>query len=243
MKKFEKNYLRVFLNIGKKEYSEEEKRNATELLIDIANNLCKDSKLKYDISGSGYGISKGDGFIGEKALKNKIDKKGYKNLYGFVVHSNDHSYKSGFFIYSNEYVLNRMDMYFSWPYEDSNSIDKTIEIIKVISKKLKIDYAYAYPDDKTLGEIGEYRITYYNFSTISRVPEQEHIWQDKLLEIPTGTIKKLYPFNLFNKNQIEGLSNIVPQKQIKLHDENQIWIFDPINLDIENANVKTKAID
>ncbi|MHC0440340.1 hypothetical protein [Flavobacterium sp. 3-210] len=243
MKKFEKNYLRVFLNIGKKEYSEEEKKNATELLISIANNLCKYSKLKYDISGSGYGISKGDGFIGEKSLKNKIERKGFKNLFGFTVHSNDHKYKSGFSIFSNEYVVNRIDMYFSWPYEDSKSLDKAVQIIKMVSEKLKIDYAYAYSDDKTLFENGEVRIKTYIFSSILKVPEQERIWEDKLLEILRGTIKKLYPINVFNKKQIEGLDNINSEKQIELSDENQIWIFDPIKLKAENVKVKMKVID
>ncbi|RYJ39081.1 hypothetical protein NU08_1919 [Flavobacterium anhuiense] len=243
MKKFEKNYLRVFLNIGKKEYSEEEKKNATELLISIANTLCKDSKLKYHISGSGYGISKGDGFIGEKALKNKIDKKGYKNLFGFIVHSSDHRYKSGFSIFSNENVVNRMDMYFSWPYEESKSLERAIEIIILISKYLKIDYAYGYSDDKTLFENGEGRIKSYIFSSVLKVPEQERIWEDKLLQIPKGTIKKLYPINVFNKKQIEGLYNINPEKKMELSDENQIWIFTPTILNNENAKVKMKVID
>ncbi|MCV2485306.1 hypothetical protein OD917_10250 [Flavobacterium sp. SH_e] len=243
MKNFDKNYLRIYIDIGKSEYSEDEKKSATELLIDIANNLCNDSKLKYDISGSGYGISKGDGFIGERSLKNKIESKGFKNLFGFTVHSNDHTYKSGFSIFSNEHVINRIDMYFSWPYEDFKSLDKAIQIIKMVSDKLKIDYAYAYSDDKTLFENGEGRIKTYIFSSILKVPEQERIWEDKLLEILKGTIKKLYPINVFNKRQIEGLGNIQPEKQIEVSDENQIWIFDPINLRAENVKVRMKVID
>jgi hypothetical protein len=242
MKKYEKNYLRIYANIGKAEYSEEEKKVMTELLIGIANNIFSHNELKYDISGSGYGISKGDAFVGQKTLKNKIDKKGYKNLFGFTVHSNDRNYKSGFSIYSSHLVVNRIDMYFSWPHKDL-IIDKAIEIIKMISEKLRIDYAYSYPDDKTLSEIGEERISYGFFSISSKIPKQEIEWNSKLSEISTGTIKKLYPFNVFNKKQQEGLSEIHPEKQIDLSNENQIWIFETSSLDRENKKVKTKAID
>jgi hypothetical protein len=243
MKKYEKNYLRIYANIGKAEYSEEEKKVMTELLIGIANNIFSHNELKYDISGSGYGISKGDGLIGEKSLKNKIDKKGYMNLFGLKVCSGDRSYKSGFFILPSAIDLKIMDIYFSWTYTNEESLQKANEIIKLISQKLKIAYAYAYSDDKTLLENGEGRITYGIFSIKVIIPEQERKWESKLHEIPSGTIKKLYPFNVFNKKQLEGLSGIHPEKQIDLSNGNQIWIFDPSKLNEENNNVKTKVID
>jgi hypothetical protein len=243
MKKFEKNYLRIFANINKAEYSEDEKKLLTELLISITKINFNCNKLKYDIEGSGYGISKGDGLIYEKSLNNKLNEKGYKNLSGFKVYSYDDSYKSAFSIFSNVNVLNRLDMYFSWPYNDLESLEKTIEIIKSVSQKLKIDYAYAYPDDKTLFEEGEGRINYIGRSSMLSIPEQELKWEDKFSEITTGTIKKLYPLNVFNKKQIEGLRHLTTEKKIQLSDENQIWIFNPSTLDTENTKVTTKVID
>ena len=220
-----KNYLRIYGNIGQTVYNETDRKQLVALLTGIAHTLGY-TKPKYDISGQGYGISKGDAFLGEKAFNNKLDKKGDQHLEGITVLSSDYLYKSGFALFLLPQHVNRLDMYFSWSPAADELLNGVLVILNKVAEQVKIDYAYAYPADKTLWEEGEWKLTQFRLGGSSlSMPEEERQWQQQLGMITEGTIKKLYPVNVFNKRQQEQLTGVSPLQRIALNHQNEIWII------------------
>lgn len=220
-----KNYLRIYGNIKRTDYNDTDRKELVELVIGIANTLGY-IKLNYDISGQGYGISKGGPFLGEKAFNNRLDKKGYRQLEGISIFSKDHVYKSGFNLFLLPQHVNRLDMYFSWSSVGDEQLEKAIVILKKVAEQVKIDYAYAYPADKSLWEDGEGKFKEHFLGGSSLTfPKEEQQWNQQMGLITDGTIKKLYPLNVFNKRQQEQLTDVSPLQRIPLNHQNEIWII------------------
>lgn len=225
-KPLEKNYLRIYANIGQVEYSEEFKEEIIEFFIDIANDLNECPKLKYDISGVGYGISKSSPFLGEKAFRNRINSKGYSKLTGITIRTDERDYSSHFSIVKWPNNLNWLHVDFCWGYFNDKNLEKAINILNKLSEIIEIDYAYAYSSDSSLSDSGEWRDSKGFFSISSKTPKTEILWNKNISKIKSGVIKKLYPINIFNESQSKNLVDvIIPQEEIELNDKNVVWKF------------------
>lgn len=238
-----KNYLKIYGNMASNYLSDEDKKVIVNKFIQMAEKEFELSKLKFDISGFGYGISKGDSYRGYKSFKNKIDQKGYKNIDGIRIESKDNLHKFGLDFFNNLGTINRIEMYFSWPIIRDEGRDNTINKLQFASKFIKIDYAYAYECDKSLYEIGEGKISKGFFSTtVSNTPDELH-WGKHIHEVLSGKIKKIYPINLFNKIQLNYLSGITPDATIQLNNSNEIWCFKKSNLKMMNSKATNKILN
>lgn len=238
---YTKHYLRIYCNIGKSEYSETEKEQITNCFMQLPMLLFETINLKFDISGIGYGISKGGPLIGEKALRRKFEKKGFSKMDGFVAQSKQENYNSGFttMIYqeSNRYL----DCYFSWPFSIPDPYIFVEQIVIQLLKVVKINYGYCYPTDDNHFDLGEGIIKNGLFSTTLSQPESEIKWSKNIYEITMGMIKKLYPINILNTTQIERLKTIEAVKEQELNRELKLWILDndvARTQSIENAVLK-----
>lgn len=237
---YTKHYLRVYCNIGKSEYSETEKKNLVSSLLVIPNLLFEEPKLEFDIHGPGYEISKGSS-IGKKALMNRFEKKGYSKMYAFDVISEEQKFNSGILFMPNSTTLGFLDCHFSWPYSISNPQKFLIELINELSKFAHIEYGYCYPADDRLSDAGEGVVKAGLFSTTVSNPDSEILWRDKIEQIPTGIIKKLYPLNLLNSKQIDQLTNIEPNNSIQLNSNIQLWEienYDDLTSKVNNSVLK-----
>ncbi len=224
--RLEKNYLRVYANIGRAEYSERDKRKLSEHFISLAKELYDSPILKYDITGPGYGISKGSPLLGQRAFDNRIKSKGYSKLDGLTIRAEAHAYSSMFLLLNNAHDPDRLEAYFSWPHAQDKALGQAVKIIRSLSKVMQIEYAYAYPTDNSLNDIGEWKNKKGIFSISLSMPESERIWDRHIREIKTGTIKKVYPINCFNWVQVSQVNGIEPHDKISLENGNEIWRFE-----------------
>lgn len=240
----EKNYLRIYGNIGEAEYSEERKKELVELLVNIANELNDYPKLNFDINGIGYGISKGSPFLGERAFRDKIQDKGYSKLIGATIRSEKGEYNSCFNIITWSNDVNWLNLDFSWNYFDDINLNKSIMLLKRASKIIKIDYAYAYSSDSSLSDSGEWRVSKRLFTVSSKMPKKEILWNKNIGKIKSGLIKKLYPINLFNEEQKKNLVGVVlPEEEIKLNDNITLWRFKSNSLQELNSKVSNSVLN
>ena len=229
-RKTEKNYLRIYANMGKGQYSEKDKEKISNRFIKIANDLNGFSKFKYDISGPGYGISKGSPYLGEKAFVGRIKNKGYSKLTGINIMSKENSYNSRFILMKWPNDMNWLDVCFSWPHLDDENLDVSIKILENFSEIIQINYAYAYPTHSDLYDLGERIMSKNIFSFSTKTSKPENLWKENIKNIKLGFIKKLYPVNVFNKSQRENLNGILPLEKIKLNNDNEVWKFESNSL-------------
>lgn len=218
-KKKQKNYLRIYANWGKPYYSEKEKEELVMFFCKIVKELYAPLPIKYDILGSGYGISKGGPFLGQKAFDNKLMKKGYKNLYGVTIKQTDEIY-SHFILLENDFHGDacRMELTFDWPHEQDLKLKKALDLLIEISKKLEIKYAYAYPAD--------IKMNFYENAYRTYASKSQKAWSQRMQEIKDGMIKEICPVNFFNYQQLSKLSNIEPDEKIQLNNMGEIWLFE-----------------
>ncbi|MFK8275682.1 hypothetical protein ACI76Y_08385 [Capnocytophaga cynodegmi] len=218
------NYLRIYANIGKENYSENEKETLVKTLITIGEEIFSQTDLRMDIHGSGYGISKGDPLVKQQTFWKKIDKKGYKNLFGIgASHKDYYSYRSQFNLWMQSHNFFRLDIEFFWQANDNFDYEKAQKIIEIYLPIVRIDYAYGYLADKNLS--WDEWITKESFwSSTSYIPKEEEIWQGQIGEILNGKIKKIYAFNVFNKTQSKKTSH-ENLKRIPLNDEIEIGLL------------------
>ncbi|MFK8270550.1 hypothetical protein [Capnocytophaga stomatis] len=218
------NYLRIYANIGKENYSENEKETLVKTLIAIGEEIFTQTDLRMDINGSGYGISKGDPLVKQQTFWKKIDKKGYKNLFGISTsHKDYYNYRSQFNLWMQSHNFFRLDIEFFWQANDNFDYEKAQKIIKTYLPIVRIDYAYGYLADKNL--TWDEWITKESFwSSTSYIPKEEEIWQGQIGEILNGKIKKIYAFNVFNKAQSEKTSH-ENLNRIPLNDEIEIGLL------------------
>ncbi|WP_338398728.1 hypothetical protein [Persicobacter psychrovividus] len=223
--RFTKNYLRIYANIDKVEYSDQEKSELINALKSIADEFYQKPKLAFDIRGSGYGISKGDETLGIKAFTNRLSQKGLSNLDGVSVQIKDKNYYSSFSIMTNEYqTLKRVDIEFNWQHEGEESLSFFNNILRSIVDVVSIEYAYCYPDNETLSESGEWRVKTTPLSITSYQTDSEKLWNSSMEQIKDGKIKKLYPINIFNERQKTSMEWLKREMEIlMLTDSIEIW--------------------
>ncbi|GET45544.1 hypothetical protein [Capnocytophaga felis] len=226
MNKKTQNYLRIYANINKEDYTETEKEALVKTLITIGEDIFEQTDLRMDINGSGYGISKGDPLVKQTTFWKKIDKKGYKNLFGISAsHKDDYSYRSQFNLWIQSYNFSRLDIEFFWKANDSFDHEKAKKIIEAYLPIARIDYAYGYLADKNL-TWGEWITKESFWSSTSYIPKEEEIWEEQIGEIPNGKMKKMYAFNVLNQKQIENIQKEYKKldiKVIRLDNELEIW--------------------
>lgn len=217
LKKFYKNYLKIFANIGESSYTSEHKALIIEQFIELSKNTFADSMLKFDINGKRIGLSKGSPLIGEKALRNKLSKFGYNDVSCVttaVAKSNMQSHL--LFLHEVGGRPSYCEIVFTWNYEPHQSNDKAISLFCDCSKMVNINYGYAYlaTINTSLHE------SKTNMVGVTYRPKSVIEWDNKIRLIKDGAIKKIYPVNCFNKNQRKNLSfkfqKIVPIKNSEL---------------------------
>lgn len=217
LKKFYKNYLKIFANIGDPSYPSKQKALIIEQFIELSKNTFAGSTLKFDIDGKRIGLSKGSPLIGEKALRNKLSKFGYSDVNCVttaVAKSNMQSHL--FFLHQVGERPSYCEIVFTWNYESDQSNDKAISLFCDCSKMVNINYGYAYQAtfNTSLHE------SKTNIVGVTYRPKSELEWDNKIHLIKDGAIKKIYPVNCFNKNQKKNLSfqfqKIIPIKKSEL---------------------------
>lgn len=217
-----KNFLRVYANAGKVNYSSAEKQSITECLISLATSCLGKTKPKFDISGSGYGFSKGSSRIGEKSFRNRLKKKGFESMWGMTVGSDEANYDSSFILMSPAHPIQYMECSFYWSIGTEQNMDYCLDILKRISEIAEINYAYAYPAKENL-MLGECYIKNGIFySEIKRLPAVLK-WNKNWAESLDGKIRKLFPMNCFNAKQLENLVEIKPVEKTPLGNGSEIW--------------------
>lgn len=251
MTTFEKNYLRIYGNIGKTSYSDKEKENLVQQLAEITKEILSVQKLTFDISGTGYKIPKGKG-IGEKGFRNQLITKGFQALDGIIISSEDNKSHSGFTIFAIPHLFNYVDIYFSWQHHTDISLKKSISILQKLSEHIEINYAYSFPAEITLFEPDESTLVEKKGSTTTIKSKFEQEWSKNIHEIKNGSIKKFHPINVFNNKQIERLQAITSDKIIPLKNNLEIWQFETSTLSeinsigltvLENYNHHTHSSD
>lgn len=217
-----KHLLRIYGNLGQSEYSSDEKMHISECFIATAKELLSTSDLKYNILGSGYGLSKGSPSFGEKAYRNKIAKKGFEAMWGMWVESRQLKYESNFILMTGQGSLSRFEGDFSWALETDPKGDLAIEILHRISKVCAIDYAYSYPASNHI-ILGEVHVKSGFLVSTAYKPKTEELWDENIGAISVGGIKELYPINFFNPAQLQYLENLIPQERIVVDGGAEIW--------------------
>ena len=240
--KLNKNYLRVYANLNRIEYSEFEKEVLVDLYRNITNQLYHSAKLKYDIFGSGFGISKGGPLLGEKGFNTRLSKKGYGNLFGTYFYEEVKNFSSGFTLLTNRDSGNCVDSFFSWSYEEDKEVKKVEEIVSQISKYMDVQYGYAYSTDKRLIEAFESKTkNIFSVDSIS-INKSHRLWTNNLHKIEKGKIKELYQINLLSKVQRKQMEGIIPDEVKVFNDELQIWKFKTDKLKKMNGLAKNKVV-
>ncbi len=221
-----RNYLRIYANLGKETYTEAEKELLVKSFVAIGEEIFGEKHLRFDINGAGYGISKGDPLVMAKTFWSKIDKKGYKNFEGMSAKNKDYwqkneVFQSEFSLLLQSHNFFRFDADFFWKAEGKYDNETALKIVQHLENVININYAYGYLADEclTLSEwITERLRTYF--------PKNEEIWAGQIGDIPQGQIKKLYDFNVFNTKQIEKLDpTTAPTSKIPLSNGLEVWTF------------------
>jgi len=232
-KKDTKNFLRVYANAGKVSYSPSEKEEITDCLISIANTHLGKNKLKFNISGSGYGISKGSARFGEKSFWNRLKKKGFESMWGINVGSEENNYDSRFILMGPAHPIQYMECSFYWSIDKDYNMDFCVNILKQISKITEINYAYAYQVKENM-MLGEWYIKKGLFYSESKTSPAVRRWNENWAELLDGKIRKLYSVNCFNTQQLEKLSELKPTEKIPLGNGIEIWKI--ADIEIERGN-------
>lgn len=212
-----RNYLRIYANLNKENYSESEKESLVKTLIFIGETIFQQSDLRMDINGSGYGISKGDPLVKQATFWKKINQKGYKNLLGISASDKDETYQSQFNLWTPKDDFWCLDIEFFWQNANDFDHEKAQKIIETWLPITRIDYAYGYRADKKL-TWNEWITKKSFWSSTSYIPKDEEVWQEKISEIPNGSIKKIYDFNVLNTAQMANVS--LDNKQVSPLSEN-----------------------
>lgn len=203
LKRFYKNYLKIFANIDEPSYTLEQKELIIEKFIELSKNTFAGSTLKFDIDGKRIGLSKGSPLIGEKALRNKLSKFGYDNVNCITTAVEKSSMQSHlFFLHQIGERPAYCEIVFTWNYESDQSNDRAISLFHDCSKIVNINYGYAYlaSFNTSLHE------TKTNMVSVSYRPKSLREWDNKIKLIKDGAIKKIYPVNCLNKNQKKNLT-------------------------------------
>ncbi len=220
-----RNYLRIYANLGKETYTEAEKELLVKSFVAIGEEIFGEKHLRFDINGSGYGISKGDPLVMAKTFWSKIDKKGYKNFEGMSAHSKDEKFESQFSLILKLQNFSRFEAEFFWNGNTTYDNEKALQVVIFFQEMIVINYCYGYLADKNL-TWNEWVVKKSFFSTSSYIPKTEKIWAGQIGDIPQGQIKKLYDFNVFNSKQIEKLDpTIAPTSKIPLSNGLEVWTF------------------
>ena len=215
-----KNYLRLYCNLSLSEYSEELKKDLVSFILKVCDSILCYNKLVFDVSGGGYGISKGDSLIGARTLQNRLIEKGYDKLEGFEANDHHENHASGFTIhrYLDDPYLN---LYFSWPI-DSQS-DTITKIVREASTIVNIFYGYSYSVNNRMIESTETEIKRGFFSLVSASHSFNLYSNKELVELKNGKIKAIFPVNVFNQNQVDCHKGIGLVKTTNISDELSIW--------------------
>ncbi|MDO4228898.1 MAG: hypothetical protein Q4C98_03725 [Capnocytophaga sp.] len=206
MSKSKYNYLRIYANMGKKSYDDSEKATLVKSLVEIAERFCTPNELRYDITGAGYGISKGSPYCMAKTFWDKLNKKGYQNMEGIsIVHQDEMSFRLYCMLILNESDDSRLDMDIFWENQGSYDSENALKIAHELHNILKINYAYGYIGDKNLRS-SEWVNKQTWFSSTSYIPKEIKAWEEKISDIPKGAYRPLFDFNILNINQIEKIT-------------------------------------
>ncbi|MEO9532920.1 MAG: hypothetical protein ABJG68_15315 [Crocinitomicaceae bacterium] len=234
------NYLKLYLNIGKDEYSEKEKEQLVNSFIPTLEEIFPSINLKYDIGGHGYGISKGDGYFGIKALRSKFEKKGYDNMYSVTCSALENKIQAGM-LFLPARKSNFISFHIVAPFEQCVN-EKLIEtVLRNYNQICSVDYGYGYEVGKGfVGSVENYEKKGL-FSTSLSVNPDQFEFENKLESALAGKIKKIYELNVFNKQQSEllystGLDNF------KSIDDVDYLILNPQDLSKVEAKVRNQYI-
>ena len=229
-KKLDRIYLAVYANLGKTIYADSEKEELVKNFVEISKKLYGTVSLKFDIGGSGYGISKGSPCFGQKAFDNKLKKFGYRKLDGIRVQTEIQNISSQFILISSSHL----ELCFFWKNDSEPALKKALDLIIEVSKFTDVEYAYAYPSTRELFNF-EWILRKGFFSSGYTTPETQSIFRKNIEKTKDGYIKKIYPVNYFNPTQLAKLTNLIPEERFMLDNENEIWIF---NSNLDELNLK-----
>jgi len=184
----------------------------------------------YDISGPGYGISKGSPFIQEKALNNKFIKKGFKNCHGLLIRSKEGDIEISVATEPKARKTQFINLYFNLPLESHQFTPYTESIINQLKKIVNIEYGYGYP---TLSSMNNHSENYLQRSIFGSYYKNNEVlidWENNLGLIEEGIIQKLHHINIVNLAQLEKLSHINFDKIITIDDGINILTLNDNNL-------------
>ena len=192
--------------MGKTNYSDLEKEKLIHSLVKISETIFACTNLRFDINGSGYGISKASAMATRKTFDDKLQSKGYTKLEGISLMEKDSIYAATFDLWMKEFHGPRIEFSFNWDYQSDIQLAKAALVIHELLNIITINYAYAYPANQTLANSAEWTITDEDGCLLSFMSEEEEEWDNKIIEIPTGAYKKIYPFNVFNTEQMKHVN-------------------------------------
>jgi hypothetical protein len=198
-----KDFTRVYANLDKANYSIQEKEQIFESFIQFSKQLFKDQKLTFDPDGKKLSLSKGSPSIGEKALRNRIDKFGIEDLTGLTIYTKK-DYRFGAHISILQQIGERpdyIDLTIAKPLLDKKDYNHRLDLFSSINKFVKIEYGYSYKALNYISLIGEGQYRRPFLYPIIQGPND--YWDDKIQFIKNGQIKRIYQFNCLNSIQLE----------------------------------------
>ncbi len=184
---------------------------------------------KFYISGPGYGFSKGSPDIGEKALKNRFQKKGFGNCLGLYINDEKIFLSSG--ITTQRPNEPGQFAYIGFQKTDVDLNKFLPAIVNKLMAFVNLQYGYGfscYPDFSHMSEMYPKRTLFSSYFPINK---EGYKWRSKLHLIEEGKIKKLHPFNILNPKQLKELEEIEFDEMIELKGDLKIGIIKRENLE------------
>ena len=187
--------------------SDDYKEKLIEDYIQIMNDsFIEIRKFKFNIYGSGYGLSKGSQLIGVKAMKNKFAKRGYGNCKFFSIENEQNEIVLGF---STERVNDTLfNGYLGFNKTGKDSTEFAINFFSKLNKVFKLEYGYGF---ECYSDFYHENETYPKYSLLgSSISSgmKEFNWRNGLGKLKQGWIRKLFSINVFNSSQMNELKFI-----------------------------------
>ena len=175
----------------------------------------------------------------KKRIAIKLKKKGYKTFRGMQIEARNLDCESSFSFITGQDKANRFEVNFSWSIKSDPENNRATDIIHRLIDICSIDYAYSYPTTNKVN-LGEWHEKKGLLSITSYKPKSERLWNDHIPNIVNGKIKKLYPINFFNKEQLKSLMDVSPIERTVYQNNGELW---KLSLDeIKNGNKKLSNI-
>ena len=233
-----KFYLSYYFDYANEPCSDEYKMNLIDAFIKVTRTVFNPtSKLKYDILGPGYGISKGSPYLGEKAIRRRFNTKGYSKCQLFsIIDENENT-----IVQFSTDRLNRPCQYgsLSFKINKSNPSEIIRAFISQLNSSCSIRYGYGYKCFPDLVDGWEVYPTI--FGTI-KSDSNHRKWDDNLHLVNEGYVKKMHELNILNKEQLNNLNTIEFDSEYKVSSKLKITTLNADKVKIYNLEISNKVV-